>query len=557
MADNAKKKPSTTQSSTKKNVGDNSYSANSSTDALDTTMSMARLKGQLGESGLVKWNGRVYDEAREELRFPANIKTFNKMSYDSTIVSARSVFGMFVRNTNSYFKPKEGQEKNKKAIKNAEFLNWMIDSLEDRSWREVINNVMTYDLYGFSIMEMLFERIKDGDYEGKVRIKDLAPRSQSSVNGWIWSDDGRKLLGFEQRLQCLDGRATVTGSYAPSQSYVKIPFNKCLRFSYNGTKDNPEGNSPLKGCYITWTFKCLLEDYEATGVAKDMSGMPVFGVNEATLVKARQFPESSEAVLVNYLENAAAAMHAGDQNFLIQPIQYDDTGKPLYSFELLGVKGGSKSYNIDDIIKRKQNEILMAYFADVLKLGQDGIGSLALADNKNNLLAHAVQDHLNFIKEVMDRQFIKTVSKYNGGWSYEDTPEFFFDDIEDRDLDELGKFVQRCVSVGAMSTDKDLDADLRKMSNLSKPDYKKPIPSDSVGGGESKAGEGMKTAGEGTSKSVGGKDKSVSNSENASVDKYNKVFNIVSWNNESLTVESPTGRVMTMGYQDFVEFFKG
>lgn len=527
--------------------------SSSSSDTNHTTMSLARMrKGPIGDSGLIRYNGRVYEESQEELRFPESIRTFNKMSFDSSISAARSVFGMFIRKTNIMAIPKEGQEKNKKAIKNAEFINWQLDNFEEHSWRQVVTDIMTYDLYGFSIMEMLFEQMKEGEFNGLFRVKDLSPRAQASLNKWIWSDDGRKLLGFEQNIRNINGRHIINGGTIGGVSTVKIPIKKCLLFSYNATKDNPQGNSPLKGCYVTWKFKCLLEDYEATGVAKDMAGMPVFGIDKDVLIKARTDPSSSEAVLVNYLETAGANMHAGEQNFLVNPIAYDERGKPLFSFELTGVQGASKSFDLDQIIKRRQNEILMAYFADVLKLGQDGVGSYALADSKTNLLGHAVEDHLDFILETFQRQFIKTIADLNG-WSAKDTPVLIAEDIEDRDLDSLGKYIQRVISVGAMSADQDLDAALRKAGNLPSADYTKPI---SGAENNSRAGDGMKTAGEGTSNNVNGKDNSVSNKENASSHReYTELFSIMEVEDDNVVIQTPTGRVLNMTFEEMKEFF--
>lgn len=530
------------------------FSGNPSNDALDVTMTMNRFKkAPIGETGLVRYNGRIYEENREELRFPNSITTFNKMGYDSTIAAARAVFSMFIRKTNIYSVPRKGQEKNKKAIENAEFINWQLDNFEDHTWRQVITDIMTYDLYGFSIMEMIFETIKEGDYKGSVRCKDLSPRAQASVDKWIWSKDGRKLLGFKQTVRNFNGRYTIGGNTLEGERTVNIPINKCLHFAYNATKDNPQGNSPLKGCYVTWKFKCLLEDYEATGVAKDMAGMPVFGVDKDVIVKARTDPSSSEGTLLTYLEQAGANMHAGEQNFLVNPIAYNDQGKSLFTFELSGVQGAGRSFDLDQIIKRRQNEILMAYFADVLKLGQDGVGSYALADSKTNLLAHAVEDHLDFILETFQRQFINTLAKLNG-WEEEDIPTLIADDIEDRNLDDLGKFVQRVVSVGAMSTDKDLDSSLRKAGNLPDPNYKKPLENAE---NTSRAGDGMKTAGEGTSTNPNGKDNSVSNKENASVDESSRqmLFSIVSVDGDTINLKTPVGRVLNMSFDELKEFF--
>lgn len=533
---------------------DKSFATGKSEDVSSMNSSLVRMRqGFIGETGLQRLNGKIYDDALVELRFPQSVTTYNKMKHDATVSAARNVFGTMIRKTSIHARPKQNN-KSANAKKNAEFIEHTLSNLSDHTWRQVTTEIMTYDIFGFSLLEMAFEKIKSGKYKGLIKVKDLSPRAQASVSKWLWSDDRRKLIGFQQSLNTLADRATLTGTSLLKDN-VKIPIKKCLHFAYNSTLDNPQGVSPLRSCYVTWQFKCLLEDYEGSGIARDMAGMPVFGIDQNLMIKALQDPTSPEASLMAMMEQNGANMHAGSQNFLINPIAYGEGGKPLFSFDLMGVSGGGKSYDIDAVIKRRQNEILMAYFADVLKLGQDGVGSFALADAKNNLLAHAVADHLAFQREVLQRQLVQTLAELNH-WAEDDIPELYHSDVDDRDLDELGKFIQRCVSVGAMSVDQDLDAGLRQMGNLPTANYKKPIPDNALSSTRSRASDGMKTAGEGTSTTVGGKDKSTDNVENASTGQPMKeMFSILDIVGDQLTIQTPVGRVMDMSFTELQEFF--
>lgn len=549
------KRPKRVNQSASQSAPKNFRTGKTSEEVSATNSSLARMRqSEIGETGLRRFNGKIYDDANVDLRFPQSVVTYNKMRHDATVSAARNVFGTMIRKTPIHARPPI-DNKSAQAKKNAEFIEYMLTNLADHTWRQVTTEIMTYDIYGFSLLEMSLEKIKTGKHAGLVRIKDLSPRSQASVKKWLWSEDGRKLIGFEQNLTYLHDRATLSG-YVSGRDSAKIPIQKCLHFAYNSTLDNPQGTSPLRSCYVTWQFKCLLEDYEGSGIARDMAGMPVFGIDQNLMIKAIQDPTSPEANLMNMMQQNGANMNAGNQNFLINPIAYGDGGKPLFSFDLMGVSGSGKGYDIDVVIKRRQNEILMAYFADVLKLGQDGVGSFALADAKNNLLAHAVADHLAFQREVLQRQLIKTIAVLNN-WKDEDIPELYHSDVDDRDLDELGKFIQRCVSVGAMSVDQDLDSSLRQIGNLPASNYKKPIPDNMLSSTRSRASDGMKTAGEGTSTSTNGRDNSTDNVENASVtdQPVKQMFNILDANEETLTIQTPTGRVMDMPFEELKEFF--
>jgi hypothetical protein len=48
--------------------------------------------------------------------------------------------------------------------------------------------------------------------DGLVGIKKLAPRSQETIRGWVFSDDGADLIKVEQSLQQLEnGLVSPTG----------------------------------------------------------------------------------------------------------------------------------------------------------------------------------------------------------------------------------------------------------------------------------------------------------------------------------------------------------
>lgn len=470
------------------------------------------LRQSKGNTGLDATNGRIREELRTELIFPNSIQTFKRMLYDSSISTAKDLFEMFIRSIDMAAKPKEGQEENTEAQKNAEFINWMFNNLEDQTFQQVITEALTYNWAGFAILEKVFEVVKDGPYKGMLRVKQLPARSQDSLDRWLWNkNDPRQLAGIRQNVS--SSHLYKNNFY--TESTVDIPINKLVLFSYNSTKGNPEGKSPLIKCYVTWKFKCLIEDYEATGVAKDMSGVPVIGIPKEVIVKGTLDPTSAEGVMLDFIKSSAASMQAGEELYVINPIEYGEAGKPLYDFKLMGVEGGNKNYDVNEIIKRRQNEILMAYFADILKLGNDGSGSFALADSKTNILGYAIADHSNFIVSVLQKQIVEQLAKLNG-WSEEDTPVMAASDVEEVDLDDFSKAIQRVMAVGGVEGRRDEFNVIRKnVFGL------EPVEGDASElvegvGSDSKSGEGMKEGmSNGTGSSSSGNDDSIGNTENA------------------------------------------
>ena len=384
--------------------------------SLDLVEGTMRFKdGAIGDSGLNVINGKIYEESKRELVFPNSIKTFKTMMYDISVASANDLFQMLIKRVDLYAEP--SNPKNEIAVKNSEFINWMLENLEDQTFQEVKNDILTYTWAGFSLLEQVFETIKEGDWEGWYRVKSLEPRSQESVNKWIYDrKTGRKLRGVQQRVSSRKRRYL---DYT-SKSYVNIPIEKTVLFSYNSTKGNPEGRSPLLKAYLTWKFKCLFEDIEATGISKDVSGIPCVSIPRKIIVNAQLDPNSEEAVLFNFMLKMAESIQNGSQMAAVVPVEYTDSGKELYNFKLLGVEGGKKNNDVDAVIKRRQIEILMAYFADIISLGTSSHGSFSLADSKTNLVAQAAEEHLKFIVTCLQKQMVDRLAVWNE-WSKETT----------------------------------------------------------------------------------------------------------------------------------------
>lgn len=479
-------------------------------DMLNLADGVMRFKdGAIGDSGLRVINGRVYEEAKKELVFPRSIKTFRTMMYDISVASANDLFQMLIKRVDIYAEPKDPN--NETAVKNAEFINWMLSNLEDQTFQDVKNDILTYTWAGFSLLEQVFETVKGGEWEGWYRVKALEPRSQDSINKWLWDKrTGRKLLGVKQDIK--NSRRMLEGYTA--ETTVNIPINKLLLFSYNSTKNNPEGKSPLLKAYITWKFKCLFEDIEGTGISKDVSGIPVIKIPKKVVVAAQMNPSSEEATLFNYMLDMAASIQNGNQLSAVIPVEYDVAGKELYGFELLGVQGSGKSYDVDAVIRRRQTEILMAYFADIIALGNSSHGSFSLADSKTVLVSQAAEEHLKFITEVLQKQMINRLAVWNE-WTEETTPVLKYGDIEKESLDEFSKAIQRIFAVGGVEGRRDEYNRIREVLGLEEIDGD-PFEIVKEPPAASKSGAGMASGmSNGTGSATGGGDTSSGNKENA------------------------------------------
>lgn len=470
------------------------------------SMAVSRLPlGEIGTLGLGQIAGYIYEQAKSELRHPQSLRTYKNMRLDPVISAANNVLDVMIGKVDWKFEAPRGAPQ--EAIDAAEFLTYCMNNLYRQSWADFINDVGSYRIYGFHIAEKVFTSVTTGKWKGRYKWKKLAGRSQHSITKWNFDESTRELLSVEQNTAMVN-----SGRGMP----VTIPRNKFLHFRYDPKRDNPEGNSPLLGAYFPWKYKQVFEELEACGIAKDMNGIMHMQVDVAYLQKATLNPEGPEARVLNEMRLNAANFQKSEQAYILSPISYNDTGKELFKVGVIGVEGAGKKDSIDVAIKRKQTEILMAYLADVLQLGNTTHGSFSLADAKTNLLGHAVEYHLKIIADVINNDLVPQTLAVNG-WLFDEEwmPKAIFGDIEKQSLEEFSTMIQRISSTNNLPRTPEMVNEILEQTgftyridkDISDDAFEKLFPNN-----ESRAADGMKTGmGNGTSKKPSTRDNTSAN----------------------------------------------
>lgn len=426
------------------------------------TASSSRIRfSEIGTPNIRAIAGIIREEERRELQFPRSLRTYDEMRQNATVAAALAVNEVFLTKALTNIKIKAGDESSAASVQYAEALDWNLKNLTDQTWYDVVTAIITYQQYGFSWLEKVFERNDNDSYPYPYRIKKLAPRSQKSVKGWLFENDARDLVGLEQWPQVMLEqpyenmiRTTSVGSMP-----IKIPRNKILLFSWNNRNHNPQGVSDLNGCYRAYKELSLISSYEVTGVSKDLSGVLVLRVPTDIINKAAEDPSSDEAKSLNALQRNAASVHAGDQTYMLlgsDTIDGSGGGKYAYDVTLQGVEGGSKSYRTTELIQERKKQILDSLGCGFLNLGNDGVGSYALATGKQSLHAFYMERHLIFVKSVLENDLFKQLAEINGiRLRQHEMPYIVFGELDQPDLDTLSKVVQRVASVGIMPRNKE------------------------------------------------------------------------------------------------------
>lgn len=411
---------------------------------------------ELGTSGLNFSGGQVQEELLAELRGDKAIRIFEQMQLnDSLIGGILFAIDMLIRQVEWAVEPHpEGDDEQ------VQFLEECMDDMS-HSWVEFISEILTMLPFGFSFFETVY-KIRQGPQDetakvpsskfadGKVGWRKFAIRAQSSLDKWEFDEDGG-LRGFVQRA-------------APKYEAVTIPIEKGLLFRTSVVKGNPEGRSILRTAYRSWYFKKRMEEIEGVGIERDLAGLPRFRIDADIL----QSTDPAHMSLVQSARTVIQNVRQDKEAGIILPIMKDEGGNDLIEFDLMN-SGGTRTFDITNVIERYDKRIASSVLADFILLGQDATGSYALSSDKTSLFAQALGAWLQAIEEVINRFAVARLWRVNG-WDATTAPKIVHKDIEKPDLMQLSTFLQTLATMGMpMFPDEDLEKHLRELADLPEP----------------------------------------------------------------------------------------
>ena len=466
--------------------------------------------GELGRLGLSTIGGITNDELKRELNWPTSIKTYKSMHYHGTINSAITLFDNIIgKATWSVVPPKDATEEEKKQCTAIET---MMHDMEG-TWSEFIRDVLSMNIYGFSVHEKVYRRRLTGNgskyNDGIIGWKKLPIRSQETVEKFIFSADGNEILGVKQNLSAVNDNYNRFSARVNNE--VVLPMSKVLLFRAGKHRGDPFGKSPLREAYLAWRFLTALEDLEATSISKDVSGLPVLYLPPQYL---SDDASDSQKAIRTYYENAMRNLQMNQQSAIILPQAFDDAKQPLFKLELLSFDG-KKQFDISKVKEYYKNSIVTSLVSDVLLQGQSQVGSFALGNLKNSMSGAAAEMMTKTIRDVLNEDLIRQTYMLNN-WNLERMGKLDYDNLDDINLEELSKSYQRYSSTGLLELDREVLNAVRESVGIDPLPLDLPPQTAILTGNTSKSGEGMKSpTGIGTSTTVSGADTSSNNVENA------------------------------------------
>ena len=515
------------------------------------------LTNEIGQPGFALSSSFVKDIKKEELSPQCIWNTFDQMEEDPSIYTPLYLTQTLCSNALGRGAYQSTGTRKSKVI--TEYLNHCIHNMQGMTWMDAVNSFNTNIKNGFSLGEVVVGKPGKGPYANTFTLKNIGPRAPSNVYAWLWDKEERHVTHMVQkpfktteylknkRNEAYYGNITDTASFRSNKGYDDypiIPMGKLLHMTYNGSMGNPQGKSPLIACFDPWQEKEIISQYEVIGITRDFGGIPVARVPSELMNRANSPEEGFEAEKAEFqsYQDQLANMHAGKQNFFILSSDIAEGSTSIYEYdiELLGVNGGGKQYDTDNIVKAKTAEIYNVFGCGYLLLGQGGnTSSYNLSTTGRSIHSHMLEKDLISKALVLKHQLaVMLLDKNRIEYSYKDLPDFVYEDPDRLSFDEAGKFIQRAMSTGGLT--REAAEYIYKASGLPLEGLDK---LDFTSGGDSRAGESKGTSGTGVSQQ--GSANSSTNVENKQLGQSGPVdlIKIDEYNGQDVYQHKGTGKV--------------
>ena len=408
-----------------------------------TSVAPTQRRGQfaeLGVTGLETSAGRVIEEKLRQLQGRQGVLLYAEMRDNDPIIGASlTAMGNLVRGV-TWDVERAGPEP--EDFENAEFLKSTMEDMS-HSWTSFVGEVLTYWVFGWQWTEVVF-KVRNGPKrkpglgsrfdDGRIGIRKLAPRAQESLDRWRFAEDDNTVEAMVQRDTRPGGGGLLT-----------IPLEKSLLFTTVSRKRSPEGVSALRNAVRSWLIKKRLEEMEAIGIERDLTGLPLITA-PAEWFHADAAPE--QKALLETLKKIGRNVRMDEQGCILLPKVFDlKTSEPLVTFELV-TAGSRRVIPTGPTIDRWNRLMAMTLLTDVILMGHEKVGSFALASSKTNILSASLGAYMDGIRDVLNRHLVPRLFALNGV-SLERLPKFTHGDIETVDLGELGEYIGKLAGAGA------------------------------------------------------------------------------------------------------------
>ena len=346
---------------------------------------------EIGRTGLRQWGGYVLEEWLNELQGKRGAEAYRELTdTDPVIGGILTAIEVLVRKVTWWVEPASSDNADGQA---QEFIQGMLFEDLENSWSDTVSEILSFLPYGYHIAETVYKKRNGRNSmfsDGKIGLAKLATRAQDSLLRWEFDE--------------VDNWTSFVQSPPPSYGVYVIPREKALLFRTKVHKNNPEGRSVLRNCIKPWYYKRSFEGLMGIGAERDLAGLPMLTPPEGVDLWNTNDPAMVQ--LLAQSQSMVSQVRRDEMEGVIKPFGWE--------FELMK-GGGSRSFNLLDIIRYYDEVMARSLLADVITMGGDkATGSYALSNNKKDLFNGAIESHLDQIASVFNTDLIPRVYRLNG-----------------------------------------------------------------------------------------------------------------------------------------------
>jgi len=381
----------------------------------------------MGNSGTSHFNGYYTEEYNATWRDQQRVDTVEEMRRgDGTVKSILNALKAPILGAENMIEPFSDDKLDMQIRDEVED---QLYNMKGRSFLAFLKESLGCLDFGHSAFEKIW-KIKDG----KIKLIDLAPRVQSSIQSWKLTDGREGIIQISRN----DENNTPT---------LEIPKEKLFVLTYDKEGDDITGQSVLRAAYIHWFMKNAAYKVQAIGIERHTVGIPVGHV-----------PQGAGSQEIEEFADLLKNVRANQQQYLLL--------KDGYTFEIVTPNGNPMGTTVKDYIDHHDRHILLAVLAVFLDLGSGATGSFALSRDQSSFFLKHVEQFTRYIAEQIDEQIIKDIVDYNfpGVKRY---PKFKFLSLGEIDFEEMSNVVERLTNSGYVSPNEIKDMNfVRKMFHL-------------------------------------------------------------------------------------------
>lgn len=392
---------------------------------------------EIGRTGLSQYGGYIFEEILTELSGFKWRKVVREMvDQDAVINAILFVIEMFVRQTSWDIKAASDSNEDQER---AAFIKGALFEDMSQSWSSVLSEILTFLPWGWSYPELVYKERKGESRnpgkssrfnDGRIGWRKWAPRAQESLEHWEFDAEG----GLQAMVQ----------NPPPDFGFHTIPIEKALLFRTTVHKGNPEGRSVLRGAYRQWYRKKHIENFEAMGIERDLTGLPV---GEVPSDYMHPDAAAEDKAVFEEMKRIVTGVRRDEQGGIVLPSDRDEHGNRLFDFRLLST-GSTRAVDTEKVIQRCDQRIAICVMADFLLLGHTAkSGSYGMNANKGEMFSTAVGAWLDSICEVFNRHAAPRLLGLNA-MPTKNAPQLTHGDVEKVDLTELGEYIAKLSGSG-------------------------------------------------------------------------------------------------------------